>query len=168
MLDYRVQDLPPIATVFTDEVMENYKKIFNFLWRLKRIEHQLSQSWRFNQANVQKFEMIKGTKSIFHRFNLVHHEMLHFVSNIHNYIMVEVLESGWKIYQDELHQVCDLDQLIDVQKRFVNSILDKALLNDKNNALSRTLQKILNQVYVFTYKKDQFFYPSALLEFDRQ
>jgi hypothetical protein len=81
--------------------------------------------------------------------------------------MVEVLESGWKIYQDELHQICDLDQLIEVQKRFVNTILDKALLNERNNTLSRTLQKILNQVYVFTYKKDQFFYPSALLEYDR-
>jgi hypothetical protein len=28
--------------------------------------------------------------------------MGHFVNNIHNYIMVEVLESAWKIYQDEL------------------------------------------------------------------
>jgi hypothetical protein len=26
----------------------------------------------------------------------------------------------------------------------------------------------LNQVYVFTYKKDRFFYPGALMEFDNQ
>jgi gamma-tubulin complex component 3 len=48
MLDYRVKDLAPLATVFTDDIMENYKKMFSFLWRLKRIEHQLSQSWRIN------------------------------------------------------------------------------------------------------------------------
>jgi hypothetical protein len=35
--------------------------------------------------------------------------MLHFVSTIHNYIMVEVLESSWKLFLDELHQVGDLD-----------------------------------------------------------
>jgi gamma-tubulin complex component 3 len=40
MLEYRVHDLAPLATVFTeDPIMEAYKKIFNFLWRLKRIEH---------------------------------------------------------------------------------------------------------------------------------
>ena len=94
--------------------------------------------------------------------------MLHFVSTIHNYIMVEVLESAWKLFLDDLKNVKDLDELIEVQHKFVNSILDKALLNEKNNDLSRNLQKILNQVYVFTYKKDRFFYPGALMEYDRQ
>jgi gamma-tubulin complex component 3 len=102
MLDYRVNDLSPLSTVFTPDVMENYKKIFNFLWRLKRIEHSLSQSWRTNQEHVHKFEKIRGMKGIFHKFNLCHYEMVHFVSNIHNYIMVEVLESAWKIFQDEI------------------------------------------------------------------
>lgn len=71
--------------------------------------------------------------------------MLHFVSTIHNYIMVEVLESAWKLYQDELNNsVGDLDQLMDVQKRFVNSILNKALLNENNSTLYRSLLKLLN------------------------
>lgn len=66
-----------------------------------------------------KFEKIRGMKDVFHKFNLYHHEMVHFVSNIHNYIMVEVLESAWKIFLDDVKQVEDLDQLIDVQKKFV-------------------------------------------------
>lgn len=44
--------------------------------------------------------------------------MAHFVNNIHNYIMVEVLESAWKIYFDELKQVSNLDELIEVQIRY--------------------------------------------------
>jgi gamma-tubulin complex component 3 len=79
MLDYRVQDLAPLATVFTDDIMALYKKIFSFLWRLKRIEHQLSNSWRSYKENIHKFESIRGMKDKFHRFNLCHHEMLHFV-----------------------------------------------------------------------------------------
>lgn len=53
--------------------------------------------------------------------------MAHFVSNVHNYIMVEVLESAWKIYYDELMQVKSLDELIEVQDRYSKSILNKAL-----------------------------------------
>jgi hypothetical protein len=94
--------------------------------------------------------------------------MLHFVSTIHNYIMVEVLESAWKLYQDDLNNtVGDLDQLMEVQRRFVNSIMNKALLNENNNTLYRSLLKLLNQVFTFTYKKVQFFYPSALAEHAR-
>ena len=153
--------------MFTEEVMLSYKKIFNFLWRLKRIEHSLSQSWRINQEHAAKFEKILGMKGVFHRFNLCHHEMVHFVSNIHNYIMVEVLESAWKIFQDEVKQAADLDQLIDIQRKFVTGIMDKALLNEKNNSLYRVLQKLLNQVYMFTYKKDNYFYSTALEEYER-
>ena len=62
----------------------------------------------------------------------------------------------------------DLDGLIEVQRKFVDSILDKALLNEKNNGLSRQLIKVLNQVYLFTYKKVQFFFPGAVTEFEFQ
>lgn len=41
--------------------------------------------------------------------------MAHFVNNIHNYIMVEVLESAWSIYYSEMKQVKNLDELIAVQ-----------------------------------------------------
>lgn len=65
---------------------------------------------------MHRFERLRGhgLQAVFHRFNLVHHEMLHFVSTIHNYIMVEVLESAWKIFQDEVRGVKDLDGLIEV------------------------------------------------------
>jgi len=53
--------------------------------------------------------------------------------------MVEVLESSWKVFLDELNSSKDLDELIEIQRRFVESILDKALLNDKNNNLYRFL-----------------------------
>ena len=80
----------------------------------------------------------------FHKFNLAHHEMVHFVSNIHNYIMVEVLQSAWKIFQDDMKNTKDLDELIQVQKKFVDSILDKALLSEKYQKLYQILTKLLN------------------------
>lgn len=39
----------------------------------------------------------------------MHHEMQHFVCNVHNYILVEVLESAWTIFIRELRQAQDLD-----------------------------------------------------------
>ena len=56
--------------------------------------------------------------------------MAHFVSNIHNYILVEVLHSAWTVFLEGLHQVGDLDSLIILEKKFVSDIIDKALLSD--------------------------------------
>ena len=111
-LDYRLNDLSALSTVFSEEVMIVFQKINNFLWKLKRVEHQLSQSWGLGVCHFNKFNKIEGMKNQFHRFYLAHQEMAHFVNNIHNYIMVEVLESYWKIYYDEIQTVKNLDELI--------------------------------------------------------
>lgn len=75
----------------------------------------------------------------FHRFNLAHHEMAHFVHNVHNYILVEVLESAWTVFLNKLRTVADLDELIILQKKFVLDILDKALLSDQQRELYKLL-----------------------------
>ena len=49
-------------------------------------------------AHAKDFMLLKGMKGNLHKFSLYRHEMFHFVTNIHNYIMVEVLESGWKVF----------------------------------------------------------------------
>jgi gamma-tubulin complex component 3 len=101
-LDYRVNDLPVLSTIFSDEVMIVFQKINNFLWKLKRVDHGLSTSWGLGIAHANQFQQIPGMKNRFHKFYLAHQEMAHFVQNIHNYIMVEVLESAWSIYYNEM------------------------------------------------------------------
>ena len=106
-------------------------------------------------------------KNRFHRFYLAHQEMAHFVANIHNYIMVEVVESAWKIYYDELLQVKSLDELIDVQERYAKSILNKALQSEQQRDLNRLLKRLLNNVYTFALIKERYFFKSAMEEHER-
>ena len=93
--------------------------------------------------------------------------MAHFVNNIHNYIMVEVLESCWKIYYDEIQTVRNLDELIEVQNRYSNNILNKALLSESQKELNRLLKKLLNNAYTFALIKERYFFKSALEETER-
>lgn len=81
--------------------------------------------------------------------------------------MVEVLESCWKIYQDDLQTVKNLDDLIEVQIKYSRSILHKALLSDEQKDLNRLLKKLLNNSYTFALIKERFFFKSALEESDR-
>ena len=89
------------------------------------------------------------------------------MSNIHNYILVEVLQSAWTVFLNGLHQVRDLDSLIILQKKFVSDIIDKALLSEQQKELYKLLQKLINCVFTFTYTKEKFVYTSALQESER-
>lgn len=51
LLDYKVSDLTPLSTIFTEEVMNNYNKIFSFMLKLKKIQHSLSLSWGITMQN---------------------------------------------------------------------------------------------------------------------
>ncbi|RWW82821.1 hypothetical protein BHE74_00008691 [Ensete ventricosum] len=41
----------PLDTIFTASVMKKYLKIFNFLWKLKRVEHALIGTWKMMKPN---------------------------------------------------------------------------------------------------------------------
>jgi hypothetical protein len=94
--------------------------------------------------------------------------MQHFVSNFHNYILVEVLESSWHVFIKDLHKAKDLDDIIALQRKFVSDILDKALLSEAQRDLYKLVQRILNDVYMFSHYKEKYFYKSALQECERQ
>ena len=54
LLDYKVSKpntVSPLPTIFTEEVMTRYKRIFSFMLKLKKIQHSLSQSWGITMSN---------------------------------------------------------------------------------------------------------------------
>lgn len=56
------QAASPLSTVFTEAVMLRYLRIFNFLWRLKRVEHALSASWKVMKPNAAVVKPGRGNQ----------------------------------------------------------------------------------------------------------
>lgn len=95
--------------------MQRYLKLFNFLWRLKRVEHDLSSAWRRNTTSARSLYQIKGIifmiftsltnvdflfyfillfleiKKEINASRLVCSEMIHFVYQLQYYILFEVV-----------------------------------------------------------------------------
>lgn len=57
-LDYHVDS--PVNTILTPVAMHQYLKMFNFLWRLKRVEHALSSAWRRQTTSARAIRPILG------------------------------------------------------------------------------------------------------------
>jgi gamma-tubulin complex component 3 len=57
----------------------------------------------------------------------VTNEMMHFVQNLHHYLMFEVMECAWQPLEERLANAADLDQLIDAHDEYLQQIVDKVL-----------------------------------------
>jgi gamma-tubulin complex component 3 len=128
-LEYKID--APVDVVVSDWGNRQYLKVFNFLWRIKRVEFALSSAWRkvttgsrgvlqTDHAVVQEtWKMTRGFLA----------EMVHFVGQLQYYILFEVIESSWTELQARLQREdATLDDIIKAHKTYLNSITHKGLL----------------------------------------
>jgi hypothetical protein len=77
--------------------------------------------------------------------------MTHLVTNVMNYIMVEVVESAWQEFVEEAKMASDLDELNKIHTSFLTKILDRALLGISSDQLYKQLLRLLELILRFRY-----------------
>ncbi|KAJ5386360.1 hypothetical protein N7509_008901 [Penicillium cosmopolitanum] len=128
-LEYKID--APVDVVITPWGSRQYLKVFNFLWRVKRVEFALGSTWRRCMTGARgvlgNVEDILGAD--WKRARCVIAEMIHFVCQLQYYILFEVIESSWDQLQNEMSKPdCTLGDLIDAHNKYLNSITHKGLL----------------------------------------
>lgn len=134
-LEYKVD--APTDVVVTEWGNKQYLKVFNFLWKIKRVEFALSYSWRRSMTGARGvlqtndpavLETWKSTRGVLA-------EMIHFVGQLQYYILFEVIESSWdELQKGVTKEDCTLDDLIRAHSKFLNSITRKGLLGAKRKS----------------------------------
>ncbi|KZZ96435.1 Gamma tubulin complex protein 3 [Ascosphaera apis ARSEF 7405] len=128
-LEYKID--APVNVVITPWGSTQYLKVFNFLWRVKRVEFALSSTWR---------RCITGARGVlgavddkvgpdWKRARCMIAEMNHFIAQLQYYILFEVIESSWDQLQVAIKKPgCTLDDLIEAHAKYLNAITHKGLL----------------------------------------
>ncbi|KAG0446741.1 hypothetical protein HPP92_028682 [Vanilla planifolia] len=155
----------PLDTVFTALNMKRYLKVFNFLWKLKRVEHALTGVWKTMKPNYINscifMNDIFGVKlhfvSVLRRCQVLWNEMNHFVTHFQYYIMFEVLEISWAHFVDEMDSSKDLDDLLIAHEKYLNSIVEKSLLGERSHGIIRTLFVLFDHILCFRSLADRWF-----------
>ncbi|THH02788.1 hypothetical protein EW026_g170 [Hermanssonia centrifuga] len=159
-LEYKVD--APIDTVLDPEAMIKYLKLFNHLWKIKRIESTLSKGWMRIASGARTFLRVPGTRNYFpssviyltvipeelnhdwHQVQIVMAEMIHFIRQMEAYCQLEVIECSWKILLEFVHKKeGDLDALIEAHRAYLDRMVKKVLLL---NPKAGREENLLNQV----------------------
>ncbi|GFY99834.1 spindle pole body component 98 [Actinidia rufa] len=155
----------PLNTVFTESVMARYLRIFNFLWKLRRVEHALIGTWKqmkpnsftshfFNKLqHAVRLQLLLTSR----RCQVLWDEMNHFVSNLQYYIMFEVLEVSWSTFVNEMEAAKDFDDLLAAHETYLHSIIEKSLLGERSQTLCNTLFVLFDLILRFQSHADRLY-----------
>ncbi|RAL15442.1 tubulin gamma complex associated family protein [Aspergillus homomorphus CBS 101889] len=136
-LEYKID--APVDVVITQWGSTQYLKVFNFLWRIKRVEFALGSTWRRCMTGARGVLGSVDDKvgSDWKRARCVIAEMIHFVCQLQYYILFEVIEFSWKRLQTAISKPgCTLDDLIEAHTQYLNSITHKGLLGSSSTSKS--------------------------------
>ncbi|KAL9259817.1 Gamma-tubulin complex component 3-like protein [Drosera capensis] len=155
----------PLNTVFTESVMARYLRIFNFLWKLRRVEHALIGTWKTMKPNcITSHSFIKLQHAVkmwllstLRRCQVLWNKMNHFVSNLQYYIMFEVLEVSWSNFSSEMEAAKDLDDLLAAHEKYLHSIVEKSLLGERSKTLYGTLFVLFDLMLRFRSLADRLY-----------
>lgn len=125
-LDYLISS--PLTVIFTEKIMATYRKIFKFLWHAKRAMFYLGQFQCIRtlisfQNNSELYEVIQ-------MLMILRQAMRHFINNLISYILLEIIEKAWKRFYSKLFCAQNLDELIFLHNKFLETLLKEMLLSD--------------------------------------
>ncbi|XP_067151900.1 gamma-tubulin complex component 3 isoform X3 [Apteryx mantelli] len=160
-LDYHVDG--PIATVFTRECMSHYLRVFNFLWRAKRMEYILTDIWKGHMCNAKLLKCMPELSGVLHQCHVLASEMVHFIHQMQYYITFEVLECSWDELWNKVRQAQDLDHIIAAHEVFLDTIIARCLLDSDSRVLLNQLRAVFDQIIELQNAQDAM-YRAALEE----
>eukprot|EP00948_MAST-09A_sp_MAST-9A-sp1_P003801 g3801.t1 len=133
-LDYHVD--APINSILNRGMMTQYLRIFSFLWRLKRVHFSVSRLWMRQRTAVKgRLDPVHHAPlaACLHKSQLLRNAMMHFVSNLHNYIMYEVLETSWRDFITHLGDASTIDDITIALQKYLAIIQKRACIPMNDN-----------------------------------
>ncbi|WEW55170.1 Microtubule-nucleating Tub4p (gamma-tubulin) complex component [Emydomyces testavorans] len=133
-LEYKID--APVDVIITPWASTQYLKLFNFLWRVKRVEFALGSTWRRCMTGARGVlgNVDDKVGPDWKRARCVIAEMIHFICQLQYYILFEVIEASWDQLQIAISKpACTLDDLIEAHTKYLNSITHKGLLGSSSS-----------------------------------
>ncbi|XP_017969760.1 PREDICTED: gamma-tubulin complex component 4 [Theobroma cacao] len=150
----------PLQLFFTQEVLSKYRRIFQYLLRLKRTQMELEKSW----ASVMHQDHTDFAKHRNDRMNCsisqprrqrcrpmwhVREHMAFLIRNLQFYIQVDVIESQWNVLQSHIQDSHDFTELVGFHQEYLSALISQSFLDI--GSVSRILDSIMTVCLQFCW-----------------
>lgn len=148
LLEYNIE--VPLNVIFTSNLMRKYQKLFFFFWEFKRVEYLQENAWKkfMHYAHLFK-DSYSNLRKTLHKSMLFNQQITHFITNLHNFLALEVLKTQFQNFFADFQNIKNLDELIALHKKFVNDITEQSLLDESSRALHKNIKEIFDLSFRF-------------------
>ncbi|CAK9175334.1 unnamed protein product [Ilex paraguariensis] len=145
----------PLQLFFTQEVLSKYRRIFQYLLRLKRTQMELEKSWAsvMHQGHSHFAEHRNDRMSCRQHFTpmwRVREHMAFLIRNLQFYIQVDVIESQWNVLQAHIQDSHDFTELVGFHQEYLSALVSQSFLDI--GSVSRILDSIMKLCLQFCWK----------------
>ncbi|CAG2247110.1 GCP2 [Mytilus edulis] len=135
----------PVSLVLNRKALTRYQMLFRHLFYCKHVERQLCSVWIGNKA--AKMYSLHSCKWYSAAFAL-RQKMLNFVQNFEYYMLFEVIEYNWHVFQSNMDSVSNIDNVLDYHSDFLDNCLKDCMLT--NPDLLKTVHKLMMVCVTFS------------------
>ena len=136
----------PISIIIDDECIDRCNRIMRLLLQVKRAKHTLDGLFVQQAMDKSGIVVARTTPSASHEALLFQAELMHFVNNVHYYLMNRVAYGGWAAFKAELHRATELDTMAQTYRSYLIGVHDQCLLSPKARYVMDAILKILDIV----------------------
>uniref|UniRef100_A0A0D9ZUE6 Gamma-tubulin complex component n=1 Tax=Oryza glumipatula TaxID=40148 RepID=A0A0D9ZUE6_9ORYZ len=165
----------PLQLFFTPDVVSKYRKVFQYLIRLKRTQMELEKSWAavMHQDHADFSDYCKdrknGDATQLRRqrskpFWRVREHMAFLIRNLQFYIQVDVIESQWNVLQAHVQDSHDFTELVTFHQEYLSALISQSFLDI--GSVSRILDSIMKLCLQFCWSIEQYENRRNMLEID--
>ncbi|XP_006655007.3 gamma-tubulin complex component 4 [Oryza brachyantha] len=165
----------PLQLFFTPDVVSKYRKVFQYLIRLKRTQMELEKSWAavMHQDHADFSDYCKDrknssatqlrrqrTKPLWR----VREHMAFLIRNLQFYIQVDVIESQWNVLQTHVQDSHDFTELVSFHQEYLSALISQSFLDI--GSVSRILDSIMKLCLQFCWSIEQYENSRNMFEID--
>ncbi|KAJ0980646.1 hypothetical protein J5N97_008901 [Dioscorea zingiberensis] len=154
----------PLQLFFTQEVLSKYRKVFQYLVRLKRTQMELEKSWASvmhqDHADFAKYCKDRKSGSLSHQRRRpnpmwrVREHMTFLIRNLQFYIQVDVIESQWNSLQSRVQDSLDFTELVGFHQDYLSALISQSFLDI--GSVSRILDSIMKLCLQFCWNIERY------------
>eukprot|EP00898_Chlorokybus_atmophyticus_P000917 jgi/Chlat1/1826/Chrsp138S02145 len=134
-LTYKVEW--PLQLLLTKEAMARYNTVFQYLFRLKRLQLMLDHAWVVARQKDQAGggNTTTNNNNTLNRARLfmpvwrLRQHMAYLVTNLQYYIQVDVIESQYALLQQRVSESNDFNELVRAHAECLNALVSQTFLN---------------------------------------
>ncbi|QDZ23526.1 gamma tubulin-interacting protein [Chloropicon primus] len=118
----------PLGLILTSEVLGKYHHMFQFLWRLRRVNVELDDVWTTLRRIAMRSEHhshFSNSPQVWH----LRHQMVHLLCNYQVYVQVDVIEAQYAVLQQQIASAENFLDLENALGRFTSVLITQSFLD---------------------------------------